>query len=67
MERQSICRMLSQSIINRNRRVNFIHLNKICMILRCNENGKQSEIIEMILPSDQRGNDFNHLDMNFDR
>lgn len=31
------------------------------------KNGKQSKIIKVILLSDQQGNDFNLLDMNFDR
>lgn len=31
------------------------------------KNGKQSKIIKVILLSDRQGNDFNHLDMNFDR
>lgn len=31
------------------------------------ENGKQSKIIQVMLLSDQQGNDFNHLDVNFDR
>lgn len=31
------------------------------------KNGKQSKIIKAILLSDQRGNNFNRVDMNFDR